>query len=70
MCVTIDFSIGVVLGHIHNKIFHAIYYASKTLIKAQINHTTTEKELLAVVFKFDNFISYLVETKVTMYVMA
>ncbi|KAJ9544783.1 hypothetical protein OSB04_024490 [Centaurea solstitialis] len=46
------------------KIFHPIYYASKTLIEAQINYTVTEKELLAAVFAFDRFRSYLVGTKV------
>ncbi|KAJ9543636.1 LOW QUALITY PROTEIN: hypothetical protein OSB04_023343 [Centaurea solstitialis] len=46
------------------KIFHPIYYASKTLIDAQINYTTTEKELLAVVFAFDRFRSYLIGAKV------
>ncbi|PIN24288.1 DNA-directed DNA polymerase [Handroanthus impetiginosus] len=39
----------------------------KTLNDAQLNYTTTEKELLAVVFTFDKFRSYLVGTKVIMY---
>ena len=62
-----DHSIGVVLGQRKNKIFHSIYYASKTLAIAQINYTTTEKELLAVVFAFDKFRVYLVGTKVIIY---
>ncbi|KAJ9559628.1 hypothetical protein OSB04_004788 [Centaurea solstitialis] len=53
-----------VLGQKREKIFHPIYYASKTLIDAQINYTTTEKELLAVVFAFDRFRSYLIGAKV------
>jgi hypothetical protein len=40
-----------------------IHYASKTLDDAQINYTTTEKELLAVVFSFDKFRPYLVGHK-------
>ncbi|PIN05661.1 DNA-directed DNA polymerase [Handroanthus impetiginosus] len=39
----------------------------KTLNDAQLNYTTTEKELLAVVFAFDKFRSYLVGTKVIVY---
>jgi hypothetical protein len=38
---------------------HVIYYASKTLMDAQVNYTTIEKELLAVVFALDKFRSYL-----------
>ena len=45
----------------------SIYYASKTLIDAQINYTTTEKELLDVLFAFDKFRSYLVGAKVIVY---
>ena len=37
-----------------------IYYASQTLNSAQMNYTTTEKELLAVVFALDKFRSYLI----------
>ncbi|KAJ9538724.1 hypothetical protein OSB04_031457 [Centaurea solstitialis] len=64
MCDASDWAVGAVLGQKVNKIFHPIYYASKTLIDAQLNYTTTEKELLAVVFAFDRFRSYLIGTKV------
>ncbi|KAJ9550254.1 hypothetical protein OSB04_014299 [Centaurea solstitialis] len=56
--------VGAVLGQRQNKIFHSIYYSSKTLNSAQISYTTTEKELLVVVFAFEKFRSYLMGTKV------
>ena len=62
-----DHSIGAMLGQKKDNIFHSIYYASKTLTQTQINYTTTEKELLAVVFTFDQFRAYSVGTKVTVY---
>ena len=37
-----------------------VYYASKTLNEAQRNYTTTEKELLAMVYALDKFCTYLV----------
>ena len=37
-----------------------VYYASKILSEAQRNYTTTENELLAVVYALDKFIVYLV----------
>ncbi|XP_020272502.1 uncharacterized protein LOC109847682 [Asparagus officinalis] len=55
-----DYAVGAVLGQRKDKIVHAIYYASHTLDEAQVNYATTEKELLAVVFAFDKFRSYLV----------
>ena len=67
MCDASDFALGAVLGQRSNKIFHSIYYASKTLSGAQLNYTTTEKELLAVVYAFEKFRSYLVGTKVIVY---
>ncbi|XP_052297086.1 uncharacterized protein LOC127902277 [Citrus sinensis] len=40
-----------------------IYYASKTLDSAQMNYSTTEKELLVVVFALNKFRSYLLGSK-------
>ncbi|RVW38712.1 Retrovirus-related Pol polyprotein from transposon 297 [Vitis vinifera] len=55
-----DFAIGAVLGQREDGKPYVIYYASKTLNEAQRNYTTTEKELLAVVFTLDKFRAYLV----------
>ncbi|NHN19974.1 hypothetical protein G6046_03300, partial [Bacillus amyloliquefaciens] len=63
MCDASDYAIGAVLGQKYDKIFRVIYYSSKTLNEAQCNYTTTEKELLAIVFAFDKFRSYLIGTK-------
>ena len=60
MCDTSDFAIGVVLGQREDGNPYVIYYASKTLNEAQRNYTTTEKELLAIVFALDKFRAYLV----------
>ncbi|KAJ9562339.1 hypothetical protein OSB04_007499 [Centaurea solstitialis] len=48
MCDASDLAVIAVLGQRRDKIFHSIYYSSKTLNSAQINYTTTEKELLPV----------------------
>nr|GEU98852.1 DNA-directed DNA polymerase [Tanacetum cinerariifolium] len=58
MCDASDFVVGDVLGQRINGKFKPIYYASKTLNNAQEHYTTTEKELLAVVFSFDKFFPY------------
>ncbi|RVW18573.1 Retrovirus-related Pol polyprotein from transposon opus [Vitis vinifera] len=59
MCHASDFAIGAVLGQRKDGKPYVIYYASKTLNEAQRNYTTTEKELLAVVFALDKFRAYL-----------
>ena len=55
MCDASDYAVGAVLGQRKDKKPYVIYYASKTLNGAQLNYTTTEKELLAVVFVLDKF---------------
>jgi hypothetical protein len=50
-----------------SKLPHIMYYASKTLMDGQVNYTTTEKELVAVVFALDKFQSYLLRSKIIMY---
>ncbi|XP_075515708.1 uncharacterized protein LOC142550519 [Primulina tabacum] len=64
MCDASDYAVGAVLGQRREKMFRAIYYASRTIDAAQQNYTTTEKEMLAVVFAFDKFRPYLIDTKV------
>ena len=67
MCDASNHAIGAVLGQRHDKLLHVIYYASRVLNDAQKNYTTTEKELLAVVYAIDKFRSYLVGSKVIVY---
>jgi hypothetical protein len=67
MCDAFDFAVGAILGQRVGKLPHIIYYASKTLMDAQVNYTTTKKELLAIVFALDNFRSYLLGSKVIIY---
>ncbi|GKA38440.1 reverse transcriptase domain-containing protein [Tanacetum coccineum] len=67
MCDASDFAIGAVLGQREEKHFRPIYFASKTLNSVQQNYTVTEKELLAVVFAFDKFRSYLVLSKTVVF---
>ena len=50
MCDALDYAVGAVLGQRIEKKPTTIWYASKTIAKAQMNYTTTEKELLAVVY--------------------
>ncbi|GJW19373.1 DNA-directed DNA polymerase [Tanacetum coccineum] len=67
MCDASDFAVGAVLGQKDGKLFHPIYFASKTLNPAQQNYTVTEKELMAVVFAFDKFRHYMVLSKTIVY---
>nr|GEV78790.1 reverse transcriptase domain-containing protein [Tanacetum cinerariifolium] len=62
-----DFAIGTVLGQWHEKHFKPIHYASKTMNDAKTNYTTTEKEMLVVVYAFEKFRSYLIMNKSTVH---
>ena len=67
MCDASDYALGAVLGQRLDKKPTAICYASKTLIEAQINYTTTEKELLAVVYALEKFRPYILGSKIIIY---
>ena len=59
MCDASDYAMGVVLRQRTEKIFRAIYYVSKTFNEAQENYSTTEKEMLAMVFACEKFRPYI-----------
>nr|GEY57351.1 reverse transcriptase domain-containing protein [Tanacetum cinerariifolium] len=63
MCDASDYAVGAVLGQRIKKHFRPIHYASKTMNQAEINYTMTEKEILAVVYAFEKFRSYLIMNK-------
>nr|GEZ69710.1 reverse transcriptase domain-containing protein [Tanacetum cinerariifolium] len=60
MCDASDFAIGAVLGKRQEKHCRPIHYASKTMTEGESNYTTAEKEMLAVVYAFKKFMSYLI----------
>nr|GEY90993.1 reverse transcriptase domain-containing protein [Tanacetum cinerariifolium] len=62
-CDASDFAIGAVLGQRQDKHFRPIHYARNTMTEAESNYTTTEKEMLAVVYAFEKFRSYLILNK-------
>nr|GEW22205.1 retrovirus-related Pol polyprotein from transposon opus [Tanacetum cinerariifolium] len=67
MCDASDFAIGAVMGQRQEKHFRPIHYASKTMTEAKSNYTTTKKEMLAVVYAFEKFWSYIITNKSIMY---
>nr|GEX39717.1 reverse transcriptase domain-containing protein [Tanacetum cinerariifolium] len=67
MCDASDFAVGAVLGQRIEKHFRLIHYASKTMNEDESNYTTIEKEMLAVVYAFEKFRSYLIMNKSIVY---
>ncbi|RDX89316.1 Retrovirus-related Pol polyprotein, partial [Mucuna pruriens] len=69
MCDASNSALGAVLGQRVGvgKPVHVIVYASRTMDPAQLNYTTTEKELLAIVFALDKFCSYLLGSRIIVF---
>ncbi|KAL5540047.1 hypothetical protein UlMin_042820 [Ulmus minor] len=67
MCDASDYAIGAVLGQRREGKPFVVYYASRTLNHSQMMYTTTEKELLAVVFALDKFRSYLIGSPIIIF---
>jgi len=59
-----NYAFGVVFSQRVNKFPHVIAYAFRTLDATQLNYTTIEKELLAIVFALDKFISHMLGYKI------
>nr|GEX93394.1 DNA-directed DNA polymerase [Tanacetum cinerariifolium] len=57
----------LVLGQRQDKHFRPIHYANKTMTEEESKYTTTEKEMLAVVYAFEKFRSYLILNKSIVY---
>jgi hypothetical protein len=68
MCDASDFALGAILGQRINKVPRAIYYTSRTLNDAQLNYSTTEKELLVIIFALEKFRSYMIDSKVILFI--
>nr|GEV27615.1 reverse transcriptase domain-containing protein [Tanacetum cinerariifolium] len=67
MCDASDFAIRAVLGQHQDKHFRTIHYASKTMTEAESKYITAKKEMLAVVYTFEKFRSYLILNKSIVY---
>ena len=67
MCDASDFAMGAALGQRKEKIFKIIYYASRTFNEAQENYSTTEKEMLAIVFACEKFRQYILGSHVVIH---
>ena len=63
-----DYEMGAVLGQRTEKIFKAIYYAIKTFNEAQENYSTTEKEILAMVFACEKIRPYILGSHVIIHI--
>ena len=67
MCDASDIFVGAVLEQKKERKHHVICYISKTLDPAQRNYSTTEKEMLAVVYAFKRPHQYLICSKVVVF---
>ena len=68
MCDVSDYAMGADFGQRTEKIFIAIYYATKTFNEAQENYSTIEKEMLAMVFACEKFRPYILGSHVIIHI--
>ena len=68
MCDANDYATGAVLGQRTGKMFKAIYYANKIFNEAQENYSTTEKEMLALIFACEKFRPYILGSHVIIHI--
>ena len=68
MCDASDLAVGAVLGQREEGKPYVGYYARKTLNEAQRNYTTTEKELLVIVYALDKFLVYLIGADIIIFI--
>ena len=68
MCDVSDFTMGAVLGQRTEKIFKVIYYANKIFNEAQEIYSTTENEMLAMVFAYEKFRPYILGSYVIIHI--
>ena len=68
MCDASDLVVRAVLRQRVEGKPYVVYYASKTLNEAQRNYTTTEKELIVVVYALDKFRSYLIGSDIVIFI--
>lgn len=67
MCDASDYIIGAILDQRINKIFHTIYYVSKTLTMSQVIYIVTKNEFLTIGYAMNKFKSYLIGAIVIVY---
>ena len=67
MCDASDYAVGAVLGQRIYKKLTVICYVSKNFADSQLHYTTTEKELLAVVFALEKFRPCVLGSKIIVY---
>ena len=64
---TSNYTIRAMMGERKEGKPFVVYYISKTLNNAQMNYSTTKKELLAVVFALDKFRAHLVRSLIIIF---
>ncbi|RDY05894.1 Retrovirus-related Pol polyprotein from transposon 17.6, partial [Mucuna pruriens] len=65
MCDTSNSTLGAVLGQ--KARVSKLVHLSRTMDPTKLNYTTTEKELLAIVFALEKFHSYLLGSKIIVF---